>query len=205
MRAWMIGISLAGAVSLGATVTAQMPATQPGKPDTSLITGGTYAVDPGHTQVFFRYNHMGFSNNMGLIAEPSGTLVLDPKAPDKASVSVTFPVANLRTGIAKLDEHLMKADLFDAARFPTATFQSTSVKVDGTTADIIGKLTIKGVTKDVTLHAKFVGAGMNSFMKKDTIGFDAEAQIKRSDFGMGYGVPMVGDDISLKITAAFEK
>lgn len=205
MRTWRIAITLAGAASLGVAAIAQMPATPPGKPDTSLITGGTYAVDPGHTQVFFRYNHMGFSNNMGLISEPSGTLVLDPKAPEKANVTITFPVINLHTGIAKLDEHLMKPDFFDSAKFPTATFQSTSVKVDGETADIMGKLTIKGVTKDVTLHAKFVGAGMNSFIKKDTVGFDAEAEIKRSDFNMGYAVPLVGDDISLKITAAFEK
>ncbi len=205
MRAAATMISFAVMASLGAAVMAQMPATPPGKPNTSLITGGTYAVDPGHTQVVFRYNHMGFSNNMGLIAEPSGTLVLDPKAPEKASVSISFPVVNLRTGVPKLDEHLMKPDFFDAAQFPTATFQSTSVKVDGETADITGKLTIKGVTKDITLHAKFVGAGMNSFMKKDTVGFDAETTIKRSDFNMGYGVPMVGDDISLKIAAAFEK
>jgi polyisoprenoid-binding protein YceI len=104
-----------------------------------------------------------------------------------------------------LDEHLMKPEFFDAAKFPTATFQSTSVKVNGESADIIGKLTIKGVMKDVTLHARFVGAGMNSFMKKDTVGFDAEATIKRSDFNMGYGVPMVGDEVALQIAAAFEK
>ncbi len=205
MRTWMIAISVAGAASLGVAAIAQMPATPPGKPDTALITGGTYAVDPGHTQVFFRYNHMGFSNNMGLISEPTGTLTLDPKTPEKASVSISFPVANLDTGIAKLDEHLMKPDFFDSAKFPTATFQSTSVKVDGDEAEITGKLTIKGVTKEVTLNAVFVGAGMNSFMKKDTVGFDAEAEIKRSDFNMGYAVPLVGDDIALKIAAAFEK
>lgn len=205
MRRLSMGISFMAAASLGAVVYAQMPAAPPGKPDTALITGGTYAVDPGHTQVAFRYNHMGFSNNMGLISEPSGTLTLDPKAPEKASVTVTFPVTNLRTGIAKLDEHLMKPDFFDAAKFPTATFQSTSVKVDDNEAEITGKLTIKGVTKEITLNAVFVGAGMNSFMKKDTVGFDAEAEIKRSDFGLGYGVPMVGDEVSLKITAAFEK
>jgi len=205
MRKMSIAMCFVAAASLGAAVSAQMPASPPGKHDPALVTGGTYAVDPGHTQVFFRYNHMGFSNNMGLIAEPSGTLTLDPKAPEKASVSISFPVANLRTGIPKLDEHLMKPEFFDAAKFPTATFQSTSVKVNGESADIIGKLTIKGVMKDVTLHARFVGAGMNSFMKKDTVGFDAEATIKRSDFNMGYGVPMVGDEVALQIAAAFEK
>lgn len=205
MRAFALAVSFVAATSAGVAVYAQMPTEAPGKPDPARVTGGTYAVDPGHTQVAFRYNHMGFSNNMGLIPASGGSLTLDPKAPEKAQVTVTFAVAELRTSIPKLDEHLMKADFFDAAKFPTATFQSTAVKVSGQTAQITGKLTIKGITKDVTLNARFVGAGMNTMMKKDTIGFDAEAQIKRSDFGLGYGVPMVGDDLSLQITAAFEK
>lgn len=205
MRAFTIALSCVAAATAGIAVNAQMPSSPPGKHDAALVMAGTYAVDPGHTQVFFRYNHMGFSNNMGLIAEPSGSLTIDPKAPEKANVSISFPVGNIRTGIAALDTHLMKPDFFDAAKFPTATFQSSSVKVTGDTAEIMGKLTIKGVTKDVTLHAQFVGAGMNAMMKKETLGFDAEAQIKRSDFNMGYGVPMVGDDVSLKITVAFEK
>lgn len=205
MRKMSIAMCFVAAASLGAAVTAQMPASPPGKHDPALVTGGTYAVDPGHTQVFFRYNHMGFSNNMGLIVASGGSLMLDPKAPEKAQITVTFPIAGLRSGITKLDEHLMKADFFDAAKFPTATFQSTAVKVNGETAQIAGKLTIKGITKDVMLNARFVGAGMNAMAKKETIGFDVDGQIKRSDFGLGYGVPVVGDDITLQITAAFEK
>ena len=196
---------IAAAVPLGFAVHAQMPTEPPGKRDVKLVSGGSYAVDPGHTQVSFRYNHMGFSNNMGLIVASGGSLMLDPKAPEKAQITVTFPIAGLRSGITKLDEHLMKADFFDAAKFPTATFQSTAVKVNGETAQIAGKLTIKGITKDVMLNARFVGAGMNAMEKKETIGFDADGQIKRSDFGLGYGVPVVGDDITLQITAAFEK
>ena len=205
MRAFTLAVCFVAATSAGVAVYAQMPTDVPGKPDPARVTTGTYAVDPGHTQVFFQYNHMGFSNNMGLIPASGGSLTLDPKAPEKAQVTVTFAVADLRTGVTKLDEHLMKADFFDAAKFPTATFQSTSVKVAGQTAQITGKLTIKGVSKDVMLDARFVGAGMNAMMKKETIGFDADARIKRSDFGLGYGVPMVGDELTLKITAAFEK
>ncbi|RXR27577.1 YceI family protein [Sphingobium fluviale] len=205
MRAFALAVCFVAATSTGVAVYAQMPAEVPGKPDPTRVTGGTYTVDPGHTQVAFRYNHLGFSNNMGLIPASGGSLTLDPKAPEKAQVTVTFAVAALRSSVPALDEHLMKADFFDAAKFPTATFQSTSVKVSGQTAQITGKLTIKGITKDVTLNARFVGAGMNAMAKKETVGFDAEAQIKRSDFGLGYGVPMVGDDVSLQITAAFEK
>lgn len=177
----------------------------PGAKDPSRVTGGTYAVDPGHTQVLFAYDHMGFTENLGVIAMPTGSLTLDPKAPQNAKVSITFPIANIRTAVPKMDEHLMKADLFDAAKFPTATFESTSVKVDGTDADITGNLTIKGITKPVTLDAEFVAAGTHPMNKKETVGFEATGTIKRSDFGLGYGVPMVGDTVELKIVAAFEK
>tara|TARA_R110000782_G_scaffold182437_4_gene272642 strand:+ start:4972 stop:5595 length:624 start_codon:yes stop_codon:yes gene_type:complete len=207
MRRSLIALSGIAAISLGAALAAQtMPTEPPGKQDVSRITGGTYAVDPGHSQVLFAYDHMGITRNVGLIAEPgSGSLTLDPKNPDKASVTVSFPIANIRTGVPGLDEHLMKSDFFDTAKFPTATFKSTSVKVDGMEAEITGDLTIKGITKEVTLDASFTGAGANPMSKKEMVGFGAEAVIKRSDFGLGYGVPMVGDTIELKISAAFEK
>ncbi|MEZ5655434.1 MAG: YceI family protein [Sphingobium sp.] len=197
------------AASAGVAIHAQqMPTEAPGKHDTKLISGGTYEVDPGHTQVLFAFDHMGFTKNMGIIAEPaSGCLTLDPEAPEKAKVAVTFPVKNIRTGVPGLDEHLMNGDFFDAENFPTATFTSTSVKVDGTEAEITGNLTIKGKTKEVTLDADFVGAGTFAMGGKasETVGFNAQAIIKRSDFDLGYGIPLVADTIELKITAGFEK
>jgi polyisoprenoid-binding protein YceI len=203
-------IPLAAIASLGLLASASLvaqstPPAIPGAMDAKRVTAGTYAVDGGHTQVLFSYNHMGFTNNMGIIAEPTGSMTLDPKMPNSAKVSISFPVTNMRTGIPALDAHLMKPEFFDAAKFPTATFESTSVKAKGTSAKIMGNLTIHGVTKPVTLDAHFTGAGMNTFMKKETVGFSAATTIKRSEFGMGYGVPMVGDTIDLKITAAFEK
>ena len=184
-----------------------MPAT-PGAKDPSRVTGGTYQVDPGHTQVAFAYDHMGFSNNFGIISGPVGTLTLDPNNVAAAKVSIEVPIANVRTGITALDEHLMKADFFDSAKFPKATFVSTSVKPDGaTSAEITGNLTIKGVTKPVTLDADFYGAGTAPAMAggKENVGFVATTTVKRSDFNMGYGVPMVGDNVELKIVAAFQK
>ncbi|MDX3908811.1 MAG: YceI family protein [Sphingobium sp.] len=190
-----------------AAVIAQNAPAKPGSSNPALVTGGNYAVDSGHTQILFAYDHMGFSNNMGLISAPTGTLTLDPKNPTAAKVSITIPIANLRTGIPKLDEHLMKSEFFDSAKFPTATFVSTAVKVEGTTADISGNLTIKGITKPVVLDAAFYGAGKGvpQMGGKENVGFNATTVIKRSDFGMGYGVPMVGDEIELKIAAAFQK
>lgn len=205
MRKYLIPAAALMALAGGTVVVAQQMPAAPGTEDVSKVTGGNYAIDPGHTQIVFAYDHMGFSNNLGIIAQPTGTLTLDPKNPAAAKVSVDIPVANLKTGVPDLDTHLMKAEFFDSAKFPKATFVSTGVKVDGDDAEITGNLTIKGITKPVTLDADFYGAGMHPMTKKENIGFNATATIKRSDFGMNYGVPMVGDAIELKIVAAFEK
>ena len=208
MRKLLISAAAFTAIAGGTVVIAQQMPAAPGAKDPARVTGGTYHIDPGHTQIVFAYDHMGFSNNVGVISESTGTLTLDPKNVAAAKVSVDVPIANIRTGVAKLDEHLMKADFFDAAKFPKATFVSTSVKADGPTgAEITGNLTIKGITKPVTLDAEFYGAGKAPAMAggKENIGFVATGAVKRSDFNMGYGVPMVGDAIELKIIAAFQK
>lgn len=210
MRRPLIALALAAVgLTAGAAINAQNSAAPAyaGQKDASRITGGTYAVDPGHTQALFAYNHMGFTENIGIIAEPTGALTLDPKAPEKARLSITFPVTNIRTAVPGLDAHLMKADMFDAEKFPTATFTSTSIRVDreDQEAEITGNLTIKGITKQITLDADFVGAGANPMNKKETVGFSAETVIRRSDFGLGYAVPAVGDAVEIKIVAAFEK
>lgn len=205
MRASATAIILAVCISLGVAVEAQNAPTLPGTRDTSKVTAGTYMVDANHTQVLFAFDHFGFTNNFGLFARPSGSLTLDPAKPADARVEIVFPVNHIATGIPGFDKHLLSADFFEAEKFPTATFKSTSVKVDGMEAEITGDLTIKGITKEVTLDASFTGAGANPMSKKETVGFSADAIIKRSEFGLGKYVPLVGDAIELKITAAFEK
>lgn len=207
MRKYLIPAAALLALAGGTVVVAQQMPPPPGAKDPARVTGGTYQVDPGHTQIVFAYDHMGFSNNLGVIAQPSGTLTLDPKNPAAAKVSVDIPVANIRTGIAKLDEELLTDKFFDAAKFPKATFVSTGVKADGTGAEITGNLTIKGITKPVTLDAEFYGAGKAPAMMggKENVGFTATTRIKRSDFNLSFGVPMVGDAVELKIVAAFAK
>jgi polyisoprenoid-binding protein YceI len=204
MRKYLIPAALI-ALTGGTALVAQMPTAAPGSKDPAKVSGGTYKVEPGHTQILFAYDHMGFTNNLGIVTQPSGTLVLDKANPSADKVSIEVPIANLTTGIPALNEHLLKPEFFDAAKFPTAKFQSTAVKVEGTSATITGNLTIKGITKPVTLDAEFYGAGANPMNKQENVGFVATAQIKRSDFGMGYGVPVVGDAIELKIIAAFVK
>ena len=206
MRKYLISAAALIAVAGGTVVIAQAPMAVPGSKDVAKVTGGTYSVEPSHTQIVFAYDHMGFTNNMGVITQPTGTLTLDKANLSASKVSITLSIANLTTGIPALNEHLAKPEFFDAAKFPTATFVSTGVKPDGATgADITGNLTIKGITKPVTLDAEFYGAGANPMNKKENVGFVATGTIKRSDFGMGGFVPVVGDNVELKIIVAFQK
>ncbi|MES2056603.1 MAG: YceI family protein [Pseudomonadota bacterium] len=186
-------------------VAAAIPAVAqtPGAAELSRITAGSYQVDPAHTQVVWTVNHLGISPLSGAFGASGGTLNIDPANPATAKVNVTFNIAEMSTTTTAFAKHLSSPDFFDTAKFPTATFTSTSVQVSGSSARITGNLTIKGVTKPVTLDAKFYGAGANPMTKKTNLGFSATASIKRSDFGLGYGVPMVGDDLDLTIHAAF--
>ena len=184
----------------------------PGVQDPSRVTAGTYAADPGHSLIAFEVNHFGFNDYFGLFGDIAGTLVLDPANIAAAKVDVTIPVANVTTASKGLTDHLLRAgkdggkpDFFGPAPAP-ARFVSTSVERTGDmTATITGNLTLNGVTKPVTFEAEFTGAGNNPFNKKATIGFEAETSIKRSDFGVNYGIPMVSDEVELDISVAFEK
>ena len=165
-----------------------------------------YDIDPTHTQVQFTYNHMGFSNITGRFDEVTGDFLFDPADPTKSSVSITIPVSSISTGVAKLDEHLLKADFFDAAQFPTATFKSTGVTAAGEgKLAVAGDLTIHGVTRPVVLDVTINGIGEHPMRKAPAAGFDASASIKRSDFGVGAYVPAVSDEVTLSITVEATK
>ncbi|MBD8872186.1 YceI family protein [Rhodanobacter sp. DHB23] len=165
----------------------------------------SYKMDPGHTMVLFSWNHFGYSNPTANLGLGAGTLVFDQQDPAKSSVDVTLPLSDLDTHVPALDKHLKEADFFDAAKYPTVTFKSTSVvPVDGTHFKVTGDLTVHGVTKPVTLDATLNKVGPHPMMKVQAIGFDATATLKRSDFGMGAYVPMVSDEIQVRITTEAE-
>jgi polyisoprenoid-binding protein YceI len=204
MRLAFAALALAtAAITLPAL--AQMPTTAPGAPDPARVKGGSYSVDPHHTQILFKVNHLGFNSYYGIFGGAKGSLKLDRAKPAASAVSIEIPVALVLTTSSELNTHLKAPDFFDTAKFPTATFKSTSVAVQGTKAKITGNLTLRGVTKPVTLDAWFTGAGPAPMSKADTIGFEATTTLKRSDFGISYGVPLVADEVPLKITVAFEK
>lgn len=192
---------------------ATAPSSPPGSADPARVVAGTYAVDPGHTLVKWTVDHMGFNPYFGLFGDVTGTLTLDPKNLSAAKVDVTIPVSKVTTASAGLTAHLLKAapaggkpDFFGAAP-ADARFVSTRVVPNGTSAQITGNLTLNGVTRPVTLDARFYGAGKAPEMMggKDNIGFTARTSINRSEFGIGYGVPMVSDKVDLEITAAFDR
>lgn len=208
MRRSLIALSLAATTVLAIPVIAQQnaPIAAPGAKDLSRITGGTYKVDPNHTLVRWEVDHLGFTPYFGIFGDVTGTLVLDPKNPGAAKVDVVIPVAKVTTANGQLTKHLLSKEFFGDAPVD-ARFVSTSVTVDGDDAKIAGNFTLNGVTKPVTLDVDFYGAGkMPAQMGgKENIGFEAETTIKRSDFGINYGIQMVSDNVKLKIVAAFEK
>ena len=174
--------------------------------DPASVQAGVYAVEPAHTRILFSVSHMGFSTWYGDFTGASGSLTLDPKAPAKSAVEIHVPVASVSTTNAKLDGELKSDQWLDAGKFPEMTFKSEKVIVTGKDkADVEGQLTLHGVTKPLTLHATFNGAGVNIMDKHYTVGFEAKGQIKRSDFGVKTYVPLIGDEVDLILSAAFEK
>jgi polyisoprenoid-binding protein YceI len=164
----------------------------------------TFTLDPGHTYVLWHINHFGFSNPSGKWLA-NGTLVLDETNPQNSKVDVTIKMDTVDTGIPKLDEHLKSKAFFEVDKFPTATFVSDKVTLDGKNkAKVHGMLTVHGVTKPITLDVTLNKVGVNPITSKKTAGFTAKGKMKRSDFDMTTLLPGLGDDVKLDIEAEGE-
>lgn len=195
-----VGLALAALV-LGGSALAQ-----PRTVDPAQVPAGVYQVEPNHTRVLFAVSHFGFTTWYGDFTHAAGSLTLDPKAPGASKLEVSVPTASVSTTNAVLDGELRDPSWFDAAKYPAISFASRQVTVTGPgRADVAGDLTLHGVTKPVTLHARFNAGGANPMSKAYTVGFEVTGKIKRSDFGVSKYVPLVGDDVDLIISAAFEK
>lgn len=163
---------------------------------------GTYNLDASHTHVSWTVEHMGYSHFNGKFANATGTVTLDEAHPENSKLNVTVNTSDIVTGVPKLDEHLKGDQFFNIAKFPTATFVSDKVEPTGKdTAKVTGTLTLLGVSKPVTLDVKLNKAGEHPMMKKNWVGFDASTTLKRSDWGLSYGIPMVSDEVKLEIEA----
>ena len=196
----LVVASAAAALALAVSVHAQTPVAP------ASVQAGAYKIEPIHTRVLFAVSHLGFTTYYGEFVGASGVLKLDPTDIGKSSLEVTVPVAGVSTPSEKLTGELKGPEWFDAERFPAIAFKSTSIVATGdNTADVTGDLTLHGVTRQVTLKAKFNTAGVNPLDKAYTAGFEVRGDIKRSEFGVTKYVPLVGDDVRLIISVAFER
>ena len=159
-----------------------------------------YSFDTAHTQIIFFVNHLGFSNSEGEFLGFDGHFMFDRDQPENSDVEVTIHTASIDMDDEKWDAHMKNEDFFNVDQYPAMTFKSTGVEVTGeNTANITGDLTMLDVTKPVTLAVTHNKSGKHNFSGKYVSGFSATASLKRSDFGMEYGLPMIGDDVEIRI------
>jgi polyisoprenoid-binding protein YceI len=176
--------------------------------DSKQAPTGRYTIDGHHTEVMFSIFHQGTTNYYGRFDRTSGTLNYDAAEPDKSALTVTVDMASIDTPSAALNGVLTGPDVFDATKFPSATFVASAITRTGpTTGKITGNLTIKNITKPVTFDVTFHGGAMNPMSAAYSMGFSATTTIKRTDFGIT-GMrwePLVSDDVRLIIEALFQQ
>jgi polyisoprenoid-binding protein YceI len=159
----------------------------------------TYVLDELHTFPRFSYSHFGYSTQLSRFDKTTGKVVFD-KTAKTGSVDIAIDMKSVDTGSSLFNGHIQGEDFFDTAKYPVATFKSTKVTFDGDKpATIDGNLTIKGITKPVTLTVTSFQAMPHPMLKKDAIGANAYTMVKRSDFGAGKYAPYVGDDVRIDI------
>ncbi|HEV7814644.1 MAG TPA: YceI family protein [Janthinobacterium sp.] len=157
----------------------------------------TYVIDGTHTYPRFEYSHFGYSTQLSRFDGTSGKITID-RAAKSGSVDVVIDAKSVDTGYPTFNEHIQGEDFLDTAKFPTITYKSTKMNFDGDkVVTVEGKLTIKGVTKPVTLTVTSFQCMAHPMLKKDACGANAVAKIKRSEFNAGKYAPYVGDEVTL--------
>ena len=165
----------------------------------ALAAPETFVVDGTHTFPRFSYSHFGFSTQLSHFNKTTGKVVLD-KAAKTATVDIEIDTKSVDTGYTTFNEHIQGEDFLDTAKYPTATFKSSKVVFEGDKPIAIeGLLTLKGVTKPVTLTVSSYKAMPHPMMKKDAIGANAWTVVKRSEFNAGKYAPNVGDEVRIDI------
>lgn len=200
-RAALVG-ALAFSLLAGGAVVAQSAMTR----IPAEVQAGAYKLDSSHGKITWSVDHLGFSKYYGQFVNVSAELTLDPANPAASTLTATIPLTDVAPNDDGLKRHLQTADFFDTANHPVATFRSTRIVVDPSDPDeatVYGELTLRGVTKPVTMEIDFNQAGQTRGGYK--AGFDGEATIRRSDFGITYALPGVSDEVELHIEGEFVK
>lgn len=166
---------------------------------------GTYTLDPSHSEVGFTTRHAMVTKVRGAFSDYSGTATIDGANPSASSLEVTVQAASIDTRSADRDAHVRGADFFDVEQYPTITFRSTDFAVHGDTVDVTGDLTIKDVTRSVTIPFEFNGAATDPF-GHERIGFEGKVDVSRADFGLTWNAALEtgGFLVSDKVTLEFE-
>lgn len=160
-----------------------------------------FAFDPTHSQVWASWDHGGFSRPGAFFHISEGLLVYDADNLEQSSVRATIPVASVSTQVGDLDR-IFKVDYFQADRFPVIQFESTSITAGDAEDQFVveGKVTIRGISQDVTLNATLNQLAEHPMFQAPGIGFDATTTLKRSDFGLDAYLLFVSDEVELRIT-----
>ena len=173
----------------------------------AFAQASSWAIDTNHSQVNFEIRHMGVSTVRGSISGVTGTVVWDEKDPSKSSVEATIDATTVSTNNANRDKDLRSASFFNVEKFPTLTFKSTSVTRSNGKLQVVGDLTLTGVTKSVTLDVDGPTAPIKGMGGKTVTGFSATGMVKRSDFNFGskFGAAMLGDEVKFTIDVEADK
>ncbi len=175
-------------------------------PELIKLRAGDYQLDPMHSYLLFKIEHLGLSKIVGRFNTVNATLDFDPKQIQKMQLNAIVSADSIDVNNTDLESTLQEPDWFDTARFPQITFNSESVKLTATEdLEITGTLSMRGISKVITLQAKFNGGADNLITRKYTIGFSATATIKRSDFGIDAFSALVGDTVELEAHGEFLK
>jgi len=172
-------------------------------PDISSISSGEYVMDKTHGYVTFSYSHLGYSHPILRFDDVDASVTLDSGNPAASSLNVSIDPASINSGVEKFDNHLKSGDMFDVESYPGITFTSTAIDLDAGT--LTGDLTIKDVTKPVTLDVTLNGAGEHPMSGSDHFGITATTTVDRRDWGLDYFAPAVGTDVDIRIEAEFKK
>lgn len=171
-----------------------------------LFAADRYTVDPAHTTVGFSVRHLGISNVKGTFPKVSGTLVLDEKNMSKSSVEIEIVAASVDTNSDKRDEHLRGTDFFDAAKFPTITFKSSTVSKSAEGYLVTGDLTMKGITKTVAIPFSLSGPMAHPMAPLFVVGVGGTLTLNRRDFKIDYGpAALISDEVAIDLQVEFNR
>ncbi len=174
--------------------------------DLADLPAGDYGLDKNHAYITFSYSHLGFSTPHIAFDSFDLNLSLDPENPENSSVTITIDATSINSRVDRFDGHLNGPNFFDTANHPEITFQSTSISSTGEdTFDVVGDLTIKGITNSITLNTTINKAANHPMRKTPIVGMSGEAKVLRSDWGLDRALPNVGDEITIYVTAEMPK